>query len=593
MPDPVQVAFKRIQQPKIGENGYQGFHPGKSEILKAGTQPFDGKHITSDIRIDHDVEIVVRDGARLYVDIHRPADSDDKVPAILGWSCYGKKHSTLDILQKLVWNCCIPKSALSGLEKFEGLDPADWCPKGYAIVSVDQRGTGDSDGQICVMGPQDAEDGYDVVEAIAKMDWCNGHVGMAGNSALAISQWFIAALQPPSLKAIAPWEGLSDMYREQFVRGGWFSMSNFDLITKNAVRGPVNSGVEDYIEMYRRSPVQNAYWEGQRVDMSKIQCPTYIRGSDISSIHTMGSIRGWLEIPHDKKWIQWGSKQEWYELYCEPESNEELQTFFDRYLKEVNNDWEEKTPKVRWSALQFGDRPAVDNIILPDFPVPGTDYRQLFLQLGNSLGSSPPDSVEIASYDSEDFKSFAEFSYTFEKPSRLIGLPKAVLYVSCDTWDDFTVFTILRKKDKNGKELYHLNFPLEATPVKSVDEITAQDRTSMTLWPGSVGLLRASHRAIDLSRSLHPQFPFHPHQKQEKVTPGTVVKLEIGIWAMGVDFDAGETISLRVGGQFPGIAEYKAYSDPRPEHELNRGEHKVHFGEQYPSSLILPFTPLE
>jgi predicted acyl esterase len=33
------------------------------------------------------------------------------------------------------------------------------------------------------MGPQDAEGGYDVVEAVAKMDWCTGNMGMAGNSA--------------------------------------------------------------------------------------------------------------------------------------------------------------------------------------------------------------------------------------------------------------------------------------------------------------------------------------------------------------------------------------------------------------------------
>ena len=31
---------------------------------------------------------------------------------------------------------------------------------------------------------------------------------------------FIAAEQPPHLKAIAPWEGISDIYREQYGRGG-------------------------------------------------------------------------------------------------------------------------------------------------------------------------------------------------------------------------------------------------------------------------------------------------------------------------------------------------------------------------------------
>ncbi|KAF5015893.1 hypothetical protein F66182_12602, partial [Fusarium sp. NRRL 66182] len=193
------------------------------------------------------------------------------------------------MLPMTVWKCCVPREDLSGIEKFEGLDPQTWCPRGYAIISVDTRGAGHSDGVIGVMGTQDAEDGYDVVEAVAKMDWCNGNIGMAGNSALAISQWFIAAQQPPSLKAIAPWEGSGDIYREQFCRGGWFFMSNFDLIANAIVRGQVNSGLEDFEEMYRRSNVSNVFWEDKRADMTKIQCPVYIRGSDISSIHTMGS----------------------------------------------------------------------------------------------------------------------------------------------------------------------------------------------------------------------------------------------------------------------------------------------------------------
>lgn len=543
MPPPVQIATKRIQQPRIGENGYEGFQSGKTETRPRGWNGFNAKALVSDILIEHDVEVVVRDGARLYVDIYRPADVKEKVPAVLSWSFYGKKYSALDMLPMCVWNCCVPSSDLSGLEKFEGLDPQIWCPKGYAIISVDSRGAGNSDGQICVMGTQDAEDGHDVVEAIAKMDWCNGSIGMAGNSALAISQWFIAAQRPPSLKAIAPWEGSSDIYREQFCRGGWFQMSNFDLIAKAIVRGPVNSGLEDFEEMYRRSNVSNAFWEDKRVDMTKIQCPVYIRGSDVSTIHTMGSIRGFLEVPHSSKWIQWGSKQEWYELYSVPQSTHELSVFFDRYLKGIENDWE-RTPKVRWSALQFGDREAIDDIVLEDFPSPTTEYRRFYLH-GGQLKLQNSD-YEKVSYDSEDFESFAEFSYTFEEPARLIGLPKAILYMSCDERDDFTAFVIIRKRDKNGKLLMHLNFPFAATPIKSIDDIPQKDQSSTNLHLGSVGILRASHREIDESRSIHPQFPFHPHKRQQKVKPGSIVKLEIGIFAMGIDYDAGETISVRV-----------------------------------------------
>lgn len=559
MPNPVQVATRRIGEPVVGENGYVGFHPGKTEVLKAGSTPFasqGAKSLESDIRVDHDVEVVVRDGARLYMDVYRPAGTSEPVPAILSWSFYGKKYSALDMLPICTWHCCVPKANLSGLEKFEGLDPDYWCPRGFAIVSVDTRGTGHSDGQICVMGSQDAEDGHDVVEAVAKMAWCNGRVGMAGNSALAISQWFVAAQQPPSLAAIAPWEGMGDMYREQFCRGGWFSMSNFDLIAKAIVRGQPNSGLEDFAEMYRRSPVQNAYWRDKRVDMTKIRCPAYIRGSDVSSIHTMGCVRAWLEIPHDDKWIHWSSKQEWYELYCEDESREELRHFFDRYLRGEQNGWETKTPKVRWSLMQFGNREAVENVVIEDFPVPQTDHRELFFQPDGRLAADGPPggAARVVEYDSEDRHSFAEFRYTFAEAGRLLGLPKAVVYASTDAAagrDDFTVFTILRKLDRDGNALMHLNMPFAATPVNRIEDIPPADQASLNLHLGSMGILRASQRAVDPARSIHPQFPFHPHDKQEKIPPGEVVRLEIGIWAMGVDFEAGESISIRVSPSFP------------------------------------------
>ncbi|KAJ4506711.1 hypothetical protein HRR83_007762 [Exophiala dermatitidis] len=592
MPIALQTAVKRISQPKIGENGYTGFHPGKSEVFTAGSKPFgdDTRALTSDIRRDNDVEVVVRDGVRLYLDVYRPADAKEKVPAILSWSPYGKKYSSLDMLPMTKWHTCIKRSELSGLEKFEGLDPAVWCPRGYAIVSVDSRGAGNSDGHIVVQGSQEAEDGYDVVEAVAKMDWCNGNIGMAGNSYLAITQWFVAAQQPPSLKAIAPWEGLSDMYREQMCRGGWFSMHNFDLITKEILRGHPNSGVEDFAEMYRRSPTMNVFWRDKRVDMTKIKCPVYIRGAEVSGLHTMGSVRAWMEIPHDNKWIQWGAYQEWYEFYSISESTTSLTKYFDRYLRGIENGWEHDTPKVRWTTLKYGDSPPVHDIVLDDFPVLGTSYMELFLSRQGKLVEKPSGSVDKVSYNSEDRHSWVEFVHTFTEPSRLIGLPKATLYMSCDARDDFVVFVILRKKDRHGKDMLHLNFPLEAAPIKSVSEIDEKDQHSVNTFAGPMGILRASHREIDSSRSIHPNFPFHPHEQQAKVPPGTVVKLEIGIWALGVDYDEGESISLRIGGQNHSAAEFTAWSVPRPDHELNKGNQTVYFGGDYPSSLVLPYV---
>ena len=42
----------------------------------------------------------------------------------------------------------IPKSSLSGFEKFEAPDPAEWTTRGYAVVNIDSRGSWDSEGYL-------------------------------------------------------------------------------------------------------------------------------------------------------------------------------------------------------------------------------------------------------------------------------------------------------------------------------------------------------------------------------------------------------------------------------------------------------------
>lgn len=98
----------------------------------------------------------------------------------------------------------------------------------------------------------------------------------------------------------------------------------------------------------------DAYWASKRVDFSKIIIPTYLLGSYSSMLHTMGFVRGWKEINTDKKWLRIHPHQEWYEDY-HYRSVDDLDRFFERYLKGVENGWE-LTPPVRVSMYKFGDK---------------------------------------------------------------------------------------------------------------------------------------------------------------------------------------------------------------------------------------------
>ena len=66
-------------------------------------------------------------------------------------------------------------------------------------------------------------------------------------------------------------------------------------------------------------------------------------------------------------------------------------------------------------------------------------------------------------------------------------------------------------------------------------------------------MLRASHREIDRSKSIHLQYPFHLYEREQKIPKGTVVELEIGMRALGVEYKGGESLQVQVLGGNPPV----------------------------------------
>ena len=109
-------------------------------------------------------------------------------------------------------------------------------------------------------------------------------------------------------------------------------------------------------------------------------------------------------------------------------------------------------------------------------------------------------------------------------------------------------------------------------------------------YTGPTGILRASHRAQDPQRST-PMLPYHPHDKEDKVPPGDIVKLEISLWPMGIHFEAGEGLLFRVQGFVDTSLDFPSHIDKKLEN-LNEGQHTIHFGGKYDSTIIVPIVAL-
>ncbi|MDP9182425.1 MAG: CocE/NonD family hydrolase, partial [Actinomycetota bacterium] len=116
-------------------------------------------------------------------------------------------------------------------------DQTTYPTRGIASAVIDVRGTGGSEGDLNenYFSPREARDGYNVVEWLGTRAWSTGKVGMLGGSYVGITQYLVAELRPPHLAAIAPEVALSDIYRQAVTYDGVPDL--FFTSQYNAVQG--------------------------------------------------------------------------------------------------------------------------------------------------------------------------------------------------------------------------------------------------------------------------------------------------------------------------------------------------------------------
>jgi predicted acyl esterase len=124
--------------------------------------------------------VPMRDDVHLATDVYLPPDIDHG-PAIL---------------VRLPYDKC-------GRYTFMPRIAPSFTARGYAFVVQDVRGKFRSEGETLAF-VHEVDDGYDTLEWVASQPWCDGNVGMWGDSYYGYTQWAAVASEHPALKAIVP-----------------------------------------------------------------------------------------------------------------------------------------------------------------------------------------------------------------------------------------------------------------------------------------------------------------------------------------------------------------------------------------------------
>ena len=544
------------------------------------------------IAVEKDVDVPMRDGARLKADVFRP-DHAGKFPAILNLGPYQKDKLWL-----------VPDSLAEAQNEWmnwETVNPKWWVPRGYAAVRVDGRGSGNSPGQCEPWSLAEAVDLYDAVEWAAAQPWCNGNVGLLGVSYFAINQWFVANLKPPSLKAIIPWEGFADLYRDALYHGGILSLFMTNWYTAHMLHhllGRASQHLPDgwqvnTLYFWLHNNLDSGAFGGAQAQWDKITIPMFSVGNWSGiGLHLRGNTEAHLRAatPHKKLRIHLGSHV--HPFYTEDGRRDQIR-FFDYWLKGIANGVMDEPP-IKLAIRKGGDAFAWRHE--HEWPLARTRWTKLYLDLSrpstdgaaatlaehkpaqaasrsyaaSSLGSMGSTSAAASQVMGGGIKSGMGVSFEtapLKADTEVTGPLAAVLWVS-STSEDMDLFLTLRNFDADGNEIMETG--QQGLPV-----------------PVAKGWLRVSHRELDPELS-RPYRPYHRHVRRQYLTPGEIVRVEVEIWPTSMVFKKGHRIRLDVQPRDGvGSSHYMHYHA-----DYNSGaSNTVYAGGNMDSHLLLPVIP--
>jgi uncharacterized protein len=567
------------------------------------------------------VPIPMSDGTVLRANVLLPSGSG-RFPTVLTATGYNK-----DAANPTGGDC----SASQGIAG----DEPGLTEEGFAVMVIDDRGTGASGGKWDSWGQRTQEDYKEVLDWIQAQSWSNSSVATTGESYMGITSLLIAEADAArvaegkrrAVKAVWADIPMADAYRDVTFQGGALD-SGFMPLWLGLVNGlsdlppsSLSSDPEEAATIYLEHLLGNAEFAGEKLvgatlgEEASYDGPFYrlrspvVRASEITVPVVIQG--GWYDLFQRGEPLLWESLRKsrdrvlimspHYHITEGPplEDPNLKHEWFAHWLQKADNGVQ-YTPKVNLYSINGAQWEHYTR-----FPLPKTKYKRLYLSSAasgssaislhdGSLSSVPPtgetgDTEPLTPASSPCSRLTAQWtagaaSNSFCDTNNVTYEATSLTYTTPPMQADTKIAGLITAN------LWAKLSTTDATLIGVLSEVEPSGASNQI----TAGFLLASQRAVDPALSTYGPNklmirPWHPFTKesQQAVTPNEPTEYKVEIYPTSAIVKAGDRLRLTV-------ATANTFTTLTPLPDLGQelgGTITLLDGGQYASSVLLPFAP--
>jgi putative CocE/NonD family hydrolase len=493
---------------------------------------------------------------------------------------------------------------------------------GYAVILVERPGTGASFGRMDPSFEVGARQADEIMDWIAAQDWCDGNIGMFGDSWQAMIQFAAASTGNPHLKAIFPVSSSLDSYSAVNYRGGVYNdtfntLFSWSTGALEAMATPVDGdedGVllaqaraersgstvgEKSMEVVKKYPFHDSTTtDGQNVWEGDFALYPFINQINKAGV-PIYMTNGWYDLFTSDMFLWYANLTVPRRLVVRPLDHSEVEEdardlafgaeahrWFDYWLKGIDNGIMDE-PSITYYTIGAPKKDAWQTS--HQWPLTSQKATPFYLDAGksgtvNSANDGFLNAEAPAAPTAHDTYAI-DYSTTSGGHSRWGAVLAASEYPNMSTNDQkaltYTTLPLETDAQVTGHPVVHLWLVTDAPDLDVFVYLEEVDGKGNSTYV-TEGNLRASHRALSTAPYANLGLPHHRHYESdlEPIPAGEPFGLSFDLLATSYLFQAGNRIRITVA--FADADNFDTpVLDPAPTLELLRNT-------IYPTYIELP-----